>query len=76
MMARPRPGVPLSDDERWVALLGRVVDDLEAYQAPTPNPDLTDIIATVRFVRRGLLDRQGKQAPAHDDRQLELPFND
>jgi hypothetical protein len=51
-MMRPRPGVALSDDERFAALLGDVIYRLEQYQAPQPNNDIEASIETLRFVRR------------------------
>ena len=57
---RPRPGVELLDEERHAALLGDVVDGLEAFQVPTPHPGIEAILDTVRFVRAQLL----KQASA------------
>jgi hypothetical protein len=50
----PRPGVALSDDERFAALLGDAVNALEAFQTPQPHPALEDVIGTLRFVRDSL----------------------
>jgi hypothetical protein len=56
-MAKPsRPGIPLCDAEVLAASLKDVVDTLEAYQTPATDPGIEDALATVRFVRRRLVE--------------------
>jgi hypothetical protein len=52
-----RPGTAITDDERFAALLGDVVDALEAFQALRPHPGIEDVLDTVRFVRDRLAAR-------------------
>ena len=56
----PGPGIPLTDDERFAALLGDVIDGLEAFQVPTPHQGIEDILGTIRFVRDRLAARGPK----------------
>ena len=54
-MAKPRPGLPLTDGERVAALLADAVDDLEMFQAPAPHPTIEGVIATLRYLRTVVL---------------------
>ena len=49
--SKPRPGAELLEAEIYAALIGQVIDGLEMFQAPSPQPALEEEIARLRFVR-------------------------
>jgi hypothetical protein len=57
-MGKPRPGLPLTDDERLAGLLGDAVDQIESVQAVDPSPTLEAVADTIRYVRGEIARRQ------------------
>jgi hypothetical protein len=52
-----RPGAALLEEERWAALLGDTVDQLESLQMLVAHQALEDTLGTLRFVRAEILRR-------------------
>ena len=52
---RNRPGTEILESERLAAMLGDVVDGLEALQAQTPHAGIETLLDTIRFVRARLI---------------------
>jgi hypothetical protein len=52
-----RPGICLTEGERFVAMLGDAADMAEMVQATISHPDLEIAISIVRFVRARLAER-------------------
>jgi hypothetical protein len=69
MPSKPRPGTPLTDNERLAGLLGDAVDQLESMQAVDPSQAREAVADTVRYVRDTLARRQ-----APDREEGEIPF--
>jgi hypothetical protein len=51
------PGLPLANDERAVALLERVIDDLRFYQITHSSPEIAEAIRALKFISETLLKR-------------------
>ena len=58
-MKRPRPGPPLTDNERWAGLLARAIEVLGELETDDPHPDIVTALHILRFVRDGLEGKGG-----------------
>ncbi len=68
MTARPRPGPELTDDERFAAVLGDALYELEHVRHDDPTGIVLKVIGQVGFVRAGLI----KRIPAGVDHGQEV----
>ena len=51
------PGLPLANDERAVARLEAIIDDLRFYQVTHCDPTIAEVIRSLKFVCGTLLER-------------------